>query len=264
MPRLLSLREWPAPCRRLREEFAEINAGLESEESTAAQSLQQAMVELLDGDEETTVRVRLVGGRVRVRLLVRHPEDSREDEDEALTDHGPPPLAPPPPSPFARPPPSPPSPPPPPPSPQQPSPPPPPRTLPARVAGSDGTLAIGSAEVVWEPKARTSASCPQQWQLSSVTSARAAEVQETTSRKVTRLTVRLRDLTLAWASCWLGRLLSSYRTPELPLPLSPLLQPLPPPPPPRPLLTPARDCSREGWSRTQSRAAADQSAAGQG
>ena len=193
MPRLLSLRESPAPCRRLREEFAEINAGLESEESTAAQSLQQAMVELLDGDEETTVRVRLVGGRVRVRLLVRHPEDSREDEDEALTDHGPPPLAPPPPSPFARPPPSPPSPPPPPPSPQQPSPPPPPRTLPARVAGSDGTLAIGSAEVVWEPKARTSASCPQQWQLSSVTSARAAEVQETTFRKVTRLTVRLRD-----------------------------------------------------------------------
>ena len=33
-------------------------------------------------------------------------------------------------------------------SPLQPSPPPPPRTLPARVAGSDGTLTIGSAEVV--------------------------------------------------------------------------------------------------------------------
>ena len=151
MPRLLSLREWPAPCRRLREEFAEINAGLESEESTAAQSLQQAMVELLDGDEETTVRVRLVGGRVRVRLLVRHPEDSREDEDEALTDHGPPPLAPPPPSPFARP-------------PQSPPPPPPSFATaalaadtyqPARVAGSDGTLTIGSAEVVRAPKACT-------------------------------------------------------------------------------------------------------------
>ena len=40
-------------------------------------------------------------------------------------------------------------------SPLQPSPPPPPRTLPARVAGSDGTLTIGSAEVVRAPKACT-------------------------------------------------------------------------------------------------------------
>ena len=73
---------------------------------------------------------------------------SREDEDEALTGHGPPPPAPPPLSVCAAatiaattaalata-------------SPLQPSPPPPPRTLPARVAGSDGTLTIGSAEVV--------------------------------------------------------------------------------------------------------------------
>ena len=77
----------------MRDEVAEINADLESEESVAAESLQQAMLELLNGKEETTVRVRLVGGRVRCRLLVRHPEDSREDEDEALTDHGPAPPA---------------------------------------------------------------------------------------------------------------------------------------------------------------------------
>ena len=188
--RPLSLRQRPAPCRRLRDEVAEINVDLDHEETFAAESLQQAMLELLNGDEATTVRVRLEGGRVRVRLVVRHPEDSREDEDEALTDHGPAPLAPPPPSPFA---PPPPPPPPPPPSPPPRSPPPPPQTLPARVAGRDGTLTIGPAEVVWEPKACTSTSCPQQWQLSSVTSARAEEVQETVFRKVSWLTVRLRD-----------------------------------------------------------------------
>jgi len=92
----------------------------------------------------------------------------REDEDEALTDHGPPPPAPP----FARPPQSPP--PPPPSSPPQPLPPTPPTNLlvfrqrrhPDRRfsrSGSDGTLTVGSAEK-WHgrqrlapvsPKART-------------------------------------------------------------------------------------------------------------
>ena len=177
-------------CRRLRDEVAEINADLESEESVAAESLQQAMLELLNGKEETTVRVRLVGGRVRCRLLVRHPEDSREDEEEALTDHGPAPPAPPPPSPSA---PLPPPPAQPPPSPPPPPPPPPPRTFSASLVGSDGTLTIGSAEVVWQPKACTSTSGAQRWQLSSVVSARAAEVQETVFKKTTLLTVRLRD-----------------------------------------------------------------------
>ena len=177
-------------CRRLRDEVAEINADLESEESVAAESLQQAMLELLNGKEEMTVRVRLEGGSVRCRLLVRHPEDSREDEDEALTDLGPAPPAPPPPSPFAPPPPPPAQPPP---SPPPPPRPPPPRTFSARLAGSAGTLTIGSAEVVWQPKACTSTSCAQRWQLSSVVSARAAEVQETVFNKTTRLTVRLRD-----------------------------------------------------------------------
>eukprot|EP00964_Phaeocystis_antarctica_P029461 scaffold16601_cov53-Phaeocystis_antarctica.AAC.1 len=71
----------------------------------------------------------------------------RVDEDEALTDHGSPPPVPP----FARP-------------PQSPPPPPPSFATaalaadtyqPARVAGSDGTLTIGSAEVVRAPKACT-------------------------------------------------------------------------------------------------------------
>ena len=71
----------------------------------------------------------------------------RDDEDEALTDHGSPPPAPP----FAR-------------LPQSPPPPPPSFATaalaadtyqPARVAGSDGTLTIGSAEAVRAPKACT-------------------------------------------------------------------------------------------------------------
>ena len=65
---------------RLRDEAAGINANFDELECAASESLQQAMIELLHGEEETLVRVKVGGdGRVKLSCLVRHPNDSAAD-----------------------------------------------------------------------------------------------------------------------------------------------------------------------------------------
>ena len=80
---------------RLRDEAAAINADFDESERLASEQLQQAMLELLNGEEEAQVRVTVGGnGRVRLNLVVRHPDDSTADVADACEELPPPPQAP--------------------------------------------------------------------------------------------------------------------------------------------------------------------------
>jgi hypothetical protein len=67
-------------------------------EVTASESLQQAMIELLEPDEEAVVRARMLHGQFRLFVVARHPADSLEDEEDALREEASPPPRPSPPS----------------------------------------------------------------------------------------------------------------------------------------------------------------------
>lgn len=73
-------------CSSLRDEAAFINSGFSEIEKAASESLQQAMLNLLGNDEEEKfVRVNVGAmGEIRLSVLVRHPEDGINDENDAL------------------------------------------------------------------------------------------------------------------------------------------------------------------------------------
>eukprot|EP00966_Prymnesium_polylepis_P265507 6133275-Prymnesium_polylepis.1 len=99
-----------AELRELRDDFRRVNmdAGLDDRETTAAEHLQQGLLEMLDDQEEIRVRVRLDAGRLALSVLV-HREDEpasapAEDEEPSEPEASPqppgPPLPPPPPLPW--------------------------------------------------------------------------------------------------------------------------------------------------------------------